>query len=156
MGNEGDTKVLMTAGGGNRRMPLARFVNSLTQWIRKWADTFPSHAITEIQIGTYIEALSDLTEAQLEAACREVTKSAEQFPKPAHIRAALRRLEAVPRSRPNYLDEPVLPASERWGEEEQSASDKLRAQIGLRPSKPRVVDQAATGKADKSEESSSR
>ena len=32
-------------------------------------------------------------------------------------------------ARPTYLDEPVIPASERWGPEEQAASLKLRKEL---------------------------
>ena len=93
---------------------------------------FPAHPVTKALINAYIESLGDLSAEQMEAACRQVTKLAEQFPKPAHIRAALKRLQDFQRSRPAYLDEPIPPESERWGPEQQEASDKLRKLLGLR------------------------
>jgi hypothetical protein len=77
--------------------------------------------------------LSDVSPAALDAACCEATEIAEQFPKPSHIPAALKRFESVPRTRPDYLDEPVLPVNERWTEEERETSNRLREKLGLRP-----------------------
>jgi hypothetical protein len=67
----------------------------------------------------------------LHAACEEADRHAEVFPKPGHIRAALKRLETVPSTRPEYLDERPLPASQRWTQEEVDNSNKERAKLGL-------------------------
>lgn len=40
-------------------------------------------------MATYVEALDDLTPDELDAGCREATRTAEQFPKPGHIRKGL-------------------------------------------------------------------
>jgi hypothetical protein len=98
----------------------------------KWADTFPSHVVTKLQIATYAEALADLAPGELDAACRLATRNATQFPKPGDIRNALKQLDNIPRTRPAYLDEPIAPESERWTEEEQRASDQLRQKLGIR------------------------
>ncbi len=60
----------------------------LSRWFQKWADAFPTHEVTKLQIATYAEALDDLTPKGIELGCREATRTAEQFPKPGHIRAA--------------------------------------------------------------------
>jgi hypothetical protein len=124
--------------------------------MKKWAATFPAHAVTDTQIGTYADVLGDLSPEELNAACREATKSAEQFPKPAHIRAALKRLEVIPRTRPAYLDEPILSASERWTEETREASDRLRAQLGLPPAEPLAASRPANDGKEPSEGTLSR
>jgi len=103
-------------------------------WLEKWSAIFPSHLITKELVAGYAETLSDLSSKQLDAACREVTRSAEQFPKPAEIRAALRRVEGLACTRPEYLDEPIPSESERWTPEARADSDKVRAKLGLPPS----------------------
>ena len=128
----GDTKVLMSDGGGNRRKPSAEFVDVLTRWMAKWADTFPSHVVTKLQIATYAETLGDLSPEQLDATCRLATRNATQFPKPGDIRNAFKQLDNVPRTRPAYLDEPIAHESERWTEEEQRLSNQLRQKLGIR------------------------
>jgi len=92
---------------------------------------FPAHPIAKSLVACYAEALSDLTPEQLETACREATRSAEQFPKPAHIRGALRRVEGLARTRPEYLDEPRLSPQERWTDEEVKRSNELRKKLRL-------------------------
>jgi hypothetical protein len=94
--------------------PKTRFVvlgEILKRWFTKWKDAFPTHEITQTQILTYLEALDDLSPNELNRACREATRTADQFPKPGHIRKALeasRVEESVQHNRPAYLDEPRL------------------------------------------------
>ena len=124
-------RVLTNGEDANQRKHFARSVEVLTRWFAKWTDAFPSHAVTRLQVATYVESLDDLSPEELDRGCREATRIAEQFPKPGHIRHALKQLEDIPRMRPAYLDEPTLSVSERWGPEEQAASDALRKNIGL-------------------------
>lgn len=103
------------AGSANRKPHLAKLALVLTKWFRKWGDAFPSHEVTKLQVATYLEALDDLTPAQLEIGCKEATRTAEQFPKPGHIRAALYSVgfDEQRHERPSYLDEPPISAEER-------------------------------------------
>lgn len=103
------------AGNGSQKTHLAKLALVLTQWFRKWGDAFPSHEVTKLQVATYLEALDDLTPAQLEIGCREATRKAEQFPKPGHIRTALYSFgsDEQRHERPSYLDEPSISAEER-------------------------------------------
>ena len=82
----------------------------LERWFLKWSDAFPSHPVTKIQVGTYLEALDNLTPEQLEIGCREATRHAEQFPKPGHIRKAWCEsgFDEQRHERPAYLDEPRM------------------------------------------------
>src|SRR5262249_20081332 len=89
-----DRKSLSTnEGSGERQRRFAELVLALEPWFLKWSDAFPSHAVTAMQIGTYAEALDDLTPSQLELGCREATRTAEVFPKPGHIRKALEAVD---------------------------------------------------------------
>jgi hypothetical protein len=72
-------------------------------------------------------------------ACLEATKLADRFPTPSQIRAALKRLEGVPSTRPDYLDEAIAPESERWTEETRAFSNEARAKLGLPPAPPVVA-----------------
>jgi hypothetical protein len=119
------------------RKPSAKFVLKLASWIEEWAAIFPSHPIKGL-VAYYSEAMCDLSLEQLDAACLEVTRTVEQFPKPGQIRAALRRIESVPLTRPEYLDEPRLSPQERWTEEEVKLSNALRKKLGLPPCPDRV------------------
>jgi hypothetical protein len=101
----------------------------LTQWFHKWADSFPSHEVTKLQVATYLEALDDLTPGQLEIGCRAATRKAEQFPKPGHIRSALYAAgsDEQRHERPGYLDETPLTAEER--EEAATYSQAFREML---------------------------
>lgn len=121
-----DLSPSMSAGGDSRKQRLAKSAVVLTQWFRKWSDSFPSHDVTKLQMATYLEALDDLTPGQLEIGCREATRKAEQFPKPGHIRSALYAagVDEQRHERPKYLDETPLTAEER--EEAASFSKAYR------------------------------
>ena len=54
----------------------------------------------------YLEALSDLSPEQIEAGCENALKTAEQFPKPGHIR------KSVPFDKSIFLGPPMLTYSE--------------------------------------------
>lgn len=117
---------LTNGGNESRKTYLAKLALVLTRWFQKWGDAFPSHEVTKLQMGTYLEALDDLTPDELDIGCREATRTAEQFPKPGHIRSALytcfhgaQRLE-----RPAYLDEPPTSAEDRAAGEEFSRALK--------------------------------
>lgn len=107
---------LSTSGGAeNRKKSLAKLALVLAPWFQKWADAFPSHEVTKLQMATYLEALDDFTPGQLEIGCKEATRRAEQFPKPGHIRSAFYAVgwDEQRHERPAYLDDPPLSAEER-------------------------------------------
>jgi hypothetical protein len=79
----------MRGGEENQRKRLAMCADVLSKWFLKWSEVFPTHEVTRMQIATYAEALDDLLPEELEIACRQATRTAEQFPKPGHIRKAL-------------------------------------------------------------------
>ena len=120
----------------DRSMRSAKFVQVLTSWFTKWLAAFPTHEVSKIQMAVYLEALDDLTPEQLDRACREATRSAEQFPKPGHIREALARTGLTNQfsgpPRPKYLDEPKISEEERASA--LKFSDELRKKLG--PAKP--------------------
>lgn len=102
-----DQNLLTNDAGEKRKQHLAKLTLVLVPWFAKWSDSFPSHVIGKVQMATYVEALYDLTEEELEIGCREATKVATEFPKPGHIRKALRLSRNEMRcTRPAYLDEP--------------------------------------------------
>lgn len=126
------TNLSTSAVNENRSKHLAKLALVLTQWFRKWGDTFPSHEVTKLQVATYLEALDDLTPGQLELGCREATRKAEQFPKPGHIRSALYAagVDEQRHERPKYLDEPPLTDEER--EEAISYSRAFREMLAAK------------------------
>jgi hypothetical protein len=76
-------------------------------------------------LACYLEALSDLTPEQLEEACREATRTAEQFPKPGHIRNAVRSGRTG-----EFLGPPLLMYPEISQEERDEAIKECRKQMG--------------------------
>ena len=110
-----DTNLSMNADADSRKKRLGKLAIVLERWFLKWSDAFPSHPVTKIQLGTYLEALDDLTPEQLELGCREATRHAEQFPKPGHIRKAWCEsgFDEQRHERPAYLDEPRMSPEER-------------------------------------------
>jgi hypothetical protein len=85
----------MKDADANRRKRLALCADVLTKWFTKWSEVFPTHEVTKIQMATYVEALDDLSVELIEAGCREATRTAEQFPKPGHIRKAIEKIQAA-------------------------------------------------------------
>jgi hypothetical protein len=82
----------------------------LARWFDKWRLAFPTHEVSQKQLLVYAEALDDLTPEMIDAGCREAGRTAEQFPKPGHIRRAL---EA------NYADTETIcfgPPAEKYPE----------------------------------------
>jgi len=133
--------------------PSAARLLILAHWFERWGSVFQAQRITKELIDVYAEALSDLSPEQLETGCCEVTRSALQFPKPAEIRAALRRVEGLACTRPKYLDEPIPPESERWTVEARADSDKVRAKLGLPPSESSPDAKVESEEASKKEKS---
>jgi hypothetical protein len=91
-------------------------------------------------VAAYQEALSDLTSEQIEAGCAEAIKTAEQFPKPGHIRAA------VPAVHGGFLGLPQLTYPETSEEEREEAleySAALRTALAKAP--PNVPAKKRTG-----------
>jgi len=72
----------------SQRRQLARCADVLATWFEKWSAAFPTHEVSTFQIAVYAEALDDLSPEKLEFGCREATRTAEQFPKPGHVRRA--------------------------------------------------------------------
>ena len=70
--------------------------------MKKWSHAFPTHPVSEKQILVYVEALDDMTPDELEFGCREATRTAEQLPKPGHIRTAAEAYRA-PDDRSQFL-----------------------------------------------------
>lgn len=133
----------------SRRQHLAKLALALEPWFRKWAAAFPTHAVSKLQMATYIEALDDMSPQGLDLGCREATRVAEQFPKPGHIRKGL----AVASNAGEYLGEradwktlnaPPIPQAERDAAIEECRSrlahltpapaKKEKARIIARPS----------------------
>lgn len=134
-----DRNLSTNGASENRKKRLAKLALVLTQWFRKWGDAFPSHEVTKLQVATYLEALDDLTPEQLEIGCREATRTAEQFPKPGHIHAALYAVgwDEQRRERPSYLDESPISAEER--EQALKSSEAMRAVLLKKDRELRVV-----------------
>ena len=111
---------------------LAMSADVLSRHFRKWAMIFPNHPATKETVAFYLEALSDLTPEQIDLGCAQAIKTAEQFPKPGHIRAAVPVVHEMflgPR-RPKYLDEPPTSEAERMDALEFSS--KLREKLKLK------------------------
>ena len=127
-----DQNRLQTETSGERRKNLAKSADVLSKFFRKWAVIFPNHPTGGQALALYLEALKDLTPDQIEAGCREASKTAEQFPKPGHIRAA------VPAVRSAFLGLPQLTyprISEEEREEALEYSAALREVLAKTPPK---------------------
>jgi len=90
-----DQNRLQIETSGERRKNLAKSADVLSKFFRKWAVIFPNHPTGAQAVALYLETLNDLTPDQIEAGCREAAKTAEQFPKPGHIRAAVPAVHSV-------------------------------------------------------------
>jgi hypothetical protein len=113
-----------------RRKNLARSADVLSRFFRKWAVIFPNHPTGGQAVAHYLEALSDLSPDQIESGCAEAIKTAEQFPKPGHIRAAVPVVHGV------FLGLPQLSYPEISKEEREEAlkySAALRAALAKSP-----------------------
>ena len=75
----------------------------------------------------YLEALSDLTAAQIDAGCREAIRTAEVFPKPGHIRKAVPYSHEDALSGPPQLTYPDVTAEDR--EEALKYSEALKSAL---------------------------
>ena len=127
----GSLKVMTNAVAANPRKRFAESTKVLTSWFQKWNHAFPSHGVTELQIAVYVEALDDLSPEQIDRGCREATRTAEQLPKPGHIRTALLNAEAE--SRFVGLGLPLLAYPEISQEERDEAlkfSEELKKKLG--------------------------
>lgn len=122
-----------TSSEESRKKRLAQLLVVLGNWFDKWSDSFPTHKVTKLQMLTYVEALDDLTPEELNAACREANRVAEQFPKPGHIRKGLEvarvRNQVISLSGPpllQYSDEEMTPEVKA---EIEDGFKKLREEI---------------------------
>lgn len=112
---------------GNPSKSFERCAEILTRWFAKWITVFPNHPVSKVQTAVYLESLSDLSPEQLEAACKEATKTAEQFPKPGHIRGAVR---AHLDRNVEFLGLPMLRYPEISQEEREAAIKEMREGFG--------------------------
>jgi hypothetical protein len=85
-------------------------------------------------MATYVEALDDLPVELIEAGCREATRTAEQFPKPGHIRRAVEKIQAAQtvNDRVYLLGPPAEKYPEITQEERDAAieySEELKKQL---------------------------
>jgi hypothetical protein len=127
-----DQNLLQIETYGERRKNLAKSADVLSKYFRKWAVIFPNHPTGAQAVALYLELLSDLTPDQIEAGCGEAGKTAEQFPKPGHIRAA------VPAVHSAFLGLPQLTyprVSEEEREEALEYSATLRRLLANTPPK---------------------
>jgi len=111
---------------------LARSADVLAKYFQKWSVVFPNHPTGGRAVAIYVEALSDLTPDQIEAGCAEAIKTAEQFPKPGHIRAAVPTVQTIFLG-PSQLTYPETTQEERDAALEYSAP--LRARLAASPRK---------------------
>lgn len=86
----------------SRRRNLAKCADVLGEYFQKWSKVFPNQPTGAAALAVYLEALSDLSPEQIEDGCAEATKTAEQFPKPGHIR------HAVPFDRSVFMGPPQI------------------------------------------------
>ncbi len=118
---------------GERRKNLARSADVLSKFFRKWAVIFPNHPTGAQAVAFYLEALSDLTPEQLETGCTEAIQTAEQFPKPGHIRAAVPVLHSA------FLGPPMLTYPEVSEEDRQAGLEYSAAVRAALAKSPRQV-----------------
>jgi len=103
----------------------AKSADVLSKYFQKWQVIFPNHPTGALALACYLEALADLSPEQLDGACREATRTAEQFPKPGHIRNAV----GLGRTG-EYLGPPLLTYPEISKEERDEAIKECRKQMG--------------------------
>jgi hypothetical protein len=115
---------------GERRKNLAKSADVLSKFFRRWAVIFPNHPTGGEALAYYLEALSDLTADQIEAGCAEAIKTAEQFPKPGHIRAVVPAVQHIFLGVPQ-LTYPAVSPEER--EEALEYSEALRTTLVKSP-----------------------
>jgi hypothetical protein len=94
---------------------------------------FPTHEVSKEQLGVYLQALSQLSPAELEDGCREVIKTSVNFPKPAEIITAAKECTgAEPFYGPKMLTYAEVTDAEREAALAENAdfTAKLKAQLG--------------------------
>ncbi len=121
--------------GRKRRWALSCAV--LAKWFDKWRLVFPTHEVTQRQILAYAEALDDLSPEMISAGCCEAGRTAEQFPKPGHIRRALEANYADTETisfGPPAITYPEVSQEERDAaiEERKGFMEALKKQLGER------------------------
>ena len=129
--------LLQSGTSAEPRKNLAKSADVLSRFFKKWTVIFPNHPTGAQAVAIYLDALSDLTADQIEAGCIEAGKTAEQFPKPGHIR------NAVPATtHGSFLGLPQLTYPEVSQEERDAAleySAALRKVLGKARPAPVVV-----------------
>ncbi len=135
MGNENP---LSNRNEAEKRKRLANFVKVLTGYFEKWKLVFPTHEISKEQLAVYLEALDDLSLLELLNGCREVIKTAANFPKPSEIIAAAKRVYEEPLSGPKMLEYQEISKEER--EEALKATEAIKKALTAgSPAKPAPV-----------------
>ena len=126
---ESDYRLSNRSASGKRNY-YASCTKVLTSHFNKWRAVFPAHEVSQEQMSVYLEALSDLSLEELETGCREVLKTAMNFPKPAEIILAARAAREEQRhERPSYLDEPTNSEKPGWWDhwQEMLAAPRIQA-----------------------------
>jgi hypothetical protein len=116
-----------------RKGRLAKSALVLTAYFKRWSLVFPTHEVSKDQLKVYLMDLDDLLPTELEIGCREASRTAEQFPKPGHIRRALHENMS---HREEMLGPPRLeypPVSEEERLEALKFSEKLKKELGIKP-----------------------
>lgn len=106
----------------------------LGEWILIFGEHYRAK-VSQPSIDAYFEGLSDLTAAEIDAACKYALLTSEYMPVVATIRAARATLQyngAPVYGKPAYLDEPQPSAEEReLTPEEEDRINKLKQTLGL-------------------------
>jgi hypothetical protein len=121
-----------------RKGRLAKSALVLTAYFKRWSLVFPTHEVSKDQLKVYLMDLDDLLPTELEIGCREASRTAEQFPKPGHIRRALREAVAY---REELLGPPRIdyaPISEEERIEALKYSAALKEKLGLAKAEQRA------------------
>jgi hypothetical protein len=103
----------------------------LAGWLAKFGEHYRQR-ISKISVDVYRDLLSDLSAAELDAACRRAMQTSEYMPTVATIRSALRALRSIETTPSTSLRYPEVTEKDRkLSLEEELQIEEIKKRIGL-------------------------
>jgi hypothetical protein len=103
----------------------------LVEWLAKMAEHY-RQPISEISASVYRMELSDLSAAEMDAACRRAIRMSEFLPTVATIRNSLKEIQSFEETPSTFIRYPEIDPSERvLTEDEQKQMDELKKKLGI-------------------------
>lgn len=113
------------------RTSLPSWETVLGRWLARMSDHY-RQSLSAISADTYRELLSDLSTAELDAACRHAVQTSQFMPTVAIIRNALREIRSSGATPSTSIQFPEVPESERtFTPEMEKASAEFKKHLGI-------------------------